>query len=141
MKRRTIWLRLVCLAAVFGLAAASNLAAQAFGIINPCKCPDIKIRVDKKVGCDVGVVVIYPTLPSPIVTVSPGTEVLVPCEDGAQVTIVNCLIQKQELDATGCIFNVGADFGCCVDACLTIDPITGCATLDITPALGPCKPC
>lgn len=141
MKRTVVWLRLACLAAVFGLVAASDLSAQAFGFIDPCKCSDITITVDKSVGCDVGVVVIYPTLPSPIVTVSPGTSVQVPCEDGAQVTIVNCLIQKQELDATGCIFNLGADFGCCVDACLTIDPVTGCATLNITAAPGPCKPC
>ena len=137
MRNRSI-IRLASLALLFTALAATRLAAQG-GVIAHCTCKYISITVDAKVACKVNVVVIYPGQLSPIVTVAPGTSVQVPCEDGCEVTLVDCHNHKNQLDATGCLFNFPADVGCCVNACLGTDA-KGCPELVVRAAQGPC-PC
>lgn len=114
---------------ILGVVITAGAFAQG-GVIDKCNCRYITIRVAPDVACKVNVVVIYPTLPSPLITVAPGEEVQVPCEDGAEVTVVDCNFQKQQLGRDGCLYNFPADFGCCIHACLTKDD-NGCPLLEV----------
>ena len=132
MTYRSILTRLAFMAFALGILISGNAFAQG-GVIDKCNCRYITITVAKDVACKVNVVVIYPTLPSPVVTVAPGTTVQVPCEDGAEVTVVDCHFHKNQLDATGCVYNFPAETNCCIDACLTKDA-DGCPLLEVKAA-------
>jgi len=131
MNNRSLF-RLSFLTLILGIVISASAFAQG-GVIDKCNCRYITIRVAKDVACKVNVVVIYPTRPSPLVTVAPGTEVQVPCEDGAEVTVVDCNFHKNQLGPDGCLYNFAAEKECCINACLTKDE-NGCALLEVTAA-------
>jgi hypothetical protein len=123
---------------MLGVLLSGNIYAQGGGYIKQCECKYITISVSKDVACKVNFVVIYPTLPSDLITVAPGQTIEVPCEDGAEITVVDCNFRKNPLGDDGCLRNFPAAAGCCIDACLTKDK-NGCPLLEVTPSFLRCR--
>ena len=138
MSYRSICLRIAGIALMLGVLLSGDIYAQGGGFIKKCECKYITISVAKNVACKVNFVVIYPTLPSDLITVAPGEEIQVPCEDGAEITVVDCLFRKNPLGPDGCLRSFPAQERCCIDACLTKDE-EGCPKLEVTPSFLRCR--
>jgi hypothetical protein len=137
MNNRSLTSLLAGMVLAFILLASGQLQAQS--TIEKCNCKYVTIAVDANVACKVNFVFIYPSQQfNDIITVAPGTKIQVPCEEGTEVTIVDCLNRKNYLGADGCVHNFPADAGCCVDACLTMGR-DGCYTLEVKPSFLRCR--
>ena len=133
MTRRTLLhLCMLAIIATLGIISSNSASAQL-----PCTCPRIPVIVAADVDCRI--IACSRTNGGEFCdTVAPGTTGHLPCNGQFHVYLVGCGGQHFELD-TNC--NSGTVIpirpGCCVHACLRLNPLTGCWEVIVRRAL-PC---
>ena len=129
----------MALALLLSVAISSNSYAQA------CFCDNITVIVDPSVACTIELHPSAPLCKYRPVFASPGTSVQIACCDDMNLRIVTCdgsdVVFTQNSRLPVCFTGVPIGRGCCVDACLTIDPNTGCPVIRITPSSVRCPLC
>lgn len=136
-----------CIRLVTGIAMTLllSLAVSSSSYAQACRCSAITVVSDPGVACTV---TMYPSAPlckyAPI-PVAPGSTAQIGCCDDMMIRVGTCdgsdVVFSDNPNLPTCYTGVAIAPGCCVDICLTIDRLTRCPVIRITPSSVRCARC